>query len=241
MTTPAAVRIAHAYGNTRQGLRTALAAEIDVIETDVWYHAGDIYVRHDHRLNPLPLLVDRRMPGHPLPSLSVPLWRGYYIRLDLNSLRLREALQLTAGKRMLLLDTKCWPDVQDARLFATTLAHQIREAGATQWVAVCGQFWPVLDSLRKAAPELEVRYSMESARQWRRFLSRLEQGDVIHGVCMYHRLYTTERARILAERGIHVYCWTVDNQRRAQRLLERGAEGITSNDLSLLGALGDRP
>ena len=61
MAPPEPVRIAHAYGNSRAALRRALAADIDMIEVDIWYRGGDVYARHARRLSPLPLLADKRV------------------------------------------------------------------------------------------------------------------------------------------------------------------------------------
>src|SRR5439155_765309 len=63
------LRIAHAYGNTRARLEVAVASAADLIEADVWYRAGKLWVRHEARMTPFPLLVDKRMRGH-----SLPLW-----------------------------------------------------------------------------------------------------------------------------------------------------------------------
>ena len=233
------VRIAHAYGNNRKSLRIALAARIDVIEADVWFRNGDIFVHHESRLGPLPLLADKRMPGHPLPPLSLALWSGYYVRPDVNAQRLTGVLEMVKGERRLLLDIK--GDYRGAQIsaFARTLISKIAQHGASIWVAVCGQLWPVLHRLRELAPDLEVRYSVERPMQWERFIAMVERDDKARNICIEHRFMSEGKARFLREHGVEAYCWTVDDAVAASRLVGMGADGIISNDLELLGALGD--
>ena len=129
MSTPL-IRIGHAYGNTRHAIDFAREGGIDSIEADLWYRDGSIYVRHDRRLSPLPLLADRKMRGHPLPPYSIRLIRGYYVRPDINPLKLPELLERTEAGPRLLLDVKGVDDDEYARRFAKLLATQIRGASA---------------------------------------------------------------------------------------------------------------
>lgn len=235
------VRIAHAYGNSRGLLRRALAANIDVIEADVWYRARDIWVRHERRLGPIPLLLDKQMAGHRLLPLSLALWRGYYLRPEFPPLRLSGLLAATQGKKRLLLDVKGHYTARQAAAFARTLAARITEHGAETWAAVCGQVYAVLDNLREVAPQIEVRYSVERPTQWKTVKHMISSGASTSGLCMQRRLATEKRLRLLAEQGIGVYCWTVDDIEEARRLLGLGAEGIISNNLALLAKLVPGP
>jgi glycerophosphoryl diester phosphodiesterase len=230
--------IAHAYGNSRARLRTALDSPVDAIELDLWYRAGELWVRHEQRLNPLPLLVDRRMRSHSLPPLSLPLGKRLYARLDFNPLKLEEVLQMVAGSRTLLIDLKGSYRARQNLAFAQTLVKTIRDHGAESWVTVCGQFWPVLDDVRKEAPDLEVRYSIERSYQWEKFMRLLGEDARVCKVCIEHRFLNEERVRFIEERGVDIYCWTVDDPTEAFRLAAAGADGIISNDLELLARLG---
>jgi glycerophosphoryl diester phosphodiesterase len=236
-------RIAHAYGNSRQLLREALAADIDLIEADIWLRGREIWVRHERRLGWLPVLADRvpdgrsGMRGQRLPPLSLALWKGFYLRPEVPGLKLADVLHLAGGKKRLLLDVKGRYSACRALAFATALASRIAGHGGVPGVAVCGQEYPVLDRLREVAPDLEVRYSIERPDQWEAF-RRMTGGDSpARAICIEHRFLTGERARFLEERGVHVYCWTVDDPAEAKALIERGADGIISNDLRLLERL----
>ncbi|MDP2675065.1 MAG: glycerophosphodiester phosphodiesterase [Dehalococcoidia bacterium] len=232
------LRIAHAFGNRRDRIDAAIAADVDFIEADLWYRAGEIWVRHERRPGFLPLLYDRKPRGmNSFGPWSLTVFPNHYIRLDVRPLRLVELLEATRGKRRLLLDLKDDHPPQRARAYAGALARLLREAGCAESALVCGQT-DVLDSVRKVAPELDVRYSIERQRQWETFLRRLDVDAAIRGVCLQHEFLTDPVARLLEQRSLEVFCWTVDDREEARRLAALGVDGIISNDLTLLAQLG---
>ncbi|MDO8616412.1 MAG: glycerophosphodiester phosphodiesterase [Dehalococcoidia bacterium] len=234
------VRIAHAYGNSKQSLDRALQAPVDVIEVDVWHRGGDLYIHHERRLGPLPVLADKRMRGHPPGRFTVPLWNRYYLRPDVNRLHLRELLRTVDGGRHLLLDLKGSYRGKRLEECARTLAGVIREHAAQGWVAVCGQDFGALDGFRAAAPDIEVRYSMEQPQQWRRFQEMVTNGEPVRRICIEHRFLDDEKLRFIQREDVSLYCWTVDDAMEAERLVAAGADGIISNDLTLLASLHPR-
>lgn len=237
----APIRIAHAYGNRRTTLEEALNAPLDMIEADIWYRAGDIWVRHERRLGPLPLLIDRRQRGvKEIGPYALPLGPWFYLRLDIQPLALGELLERCRHRRRLLLDTKGRYSPPNRNAFAQRLTGLLREHGCTGQVVVCGKNWPLLDEIRGTEGELEVRYSIEEPEQWARF-QRKSQDRRTQGICISRHLLTEERTRWLEERGIPLFCWTVDDPEEAARLLGMGVQGIISNDLSLLASLSPRP
>ena len=232
--------IAHAYGNTRARLQTALAAPVDAIELDLSYRAGSLWVRHERRLDPLPVLVDKRMRGHSLPPLSLPLSKRLYVRLDVNGLKLPEVLQKVSGSKSLLVDLKGSYHAQQNLDFARTLVRAIRDHAAESWTTVCGQFWPVLEDVRKEAPDIDVRYSIEHVYQWEKFMRLVGEDERVRRVCIEHRFLNEKRVRFIEEHGVDIFCWTVDDLTEARRLAAAGADGIISNNLELLGALREQ-
>ena len=233
----AVVRIAHAYGNNREALEVALGADVDMIEVDIWYRGGRIEVRHERRWSWLPLLGDRRGRAlHAMGRFVIPLWGNYFLRPDIGTMRLDELLERTAGRKRLLMDIKARKRDESAA-FASKLAETIGRHKARDWVAVCGQYWPVIRDLRQAAPEIEVRYSMEWPLQWERFLEMAPHDPGARRVCIEHRFMDAEKQSFLERHGVDVYCWTVDDPAEARGLVARGVDGITSNDLGLLAWL----
>lgn len=230
------VRIAHAYGNRRDLLERALAADIDMIEVDMWYRAGDLEIRHERRLGSLPILYDRRMRSHRRGSFAIPIGR-YYVRPDLGTMHLGELLERTAGKKRLLLDVKGHYRSPELDGYVECLVRHVREHQAEGWVAVCGQTYSVLHRLREVAPDIEVRYSIERPYQWERFLVLMDGDPPARSVCIAYRFIDAEKARVIEENGVDLYCWTVDNRDDARRLVMQGVDGIISNDLALLGEL----
>lgn len=235
------LRIAHAYGNLREELGRALAAPIDMIEADIWFRAGHVWVRHERRLGPLPLLADRRMPGHAVGPYALTVWPSYYVRPDIDPLPLSELLETVGGKCGLLLDVKGSYDEAKDDAFAATVARQACERGGQEQVVVCGQNWSVLNRLRELAPQPEVRYSIEKPAQWEEFLRMVAVDDGVRQVCIERRFMTEEKARFLEENGVDAYIWTVDDPAEAERLVATGVGGIISNNLPLLASLGGSP
>ena len=232
------VRIAHAYGNRRDKIERAVAADVDLIEADLWFRAGDFWLRHERRLSFFPLLYDRR-PRRGIRDdgpWALTVFPRHYIRPDLQPLPLSELLERADGKRRLLLDLKD-EDVEasEARVIAEALVRALAAAGREDAI-VCGQT-DLLDDVREAGPHLDVRYSIERQEQWDALLRRLDAGAAIRGLCVYHRFFDDGVARFTADNGLQVYAWTVDDPERARQLVQMGAAGITSNSLPLLEAL----
>ena len=237
MRTASPVRIAHAYGNTRRAIDIGTSAEVDMLEADLWYRRGRVFIHHDRHLAPLPLLADRRMRGHPRPPWSLPLPRDYYLRPDINIITLEGLLSRTNTRRRLLLDVKGKDDPNYARRFASRLAATIVAYDAFVWVEVCGQTWPVLDALRETEPKIPLRYSIERPDQWQAYVAMVQRDGTAPNVCIQHRFLTDERLSFLKDHGAGIYTWTVDQLPVAEALLDRGADGIISNNLELLAAL----
>jgi len=233
-------RIAHAYGNSRAALRRALIADVDMIEVDLWYRGGDVYAHHARRLSPLPLLADKKTPGHPLPRPAFPIWPGYWVWPHINPLKLGELLQIVGGSKRLLLDVKGRYKGGRSADFARAITGHVHQHQASSWAVVCGQTYPVLNALRHVDNEIEVRYSLEKPRQWESFVRKMNKHERLRQVCISRHFLDDEKARILEQNGVNVYVWTVDDPNAARRWVEQGADGIISNDLKLLEGLSRR-
>jgi glycerophosphoryl diester phosphodiesterase len=240
MAQPAPVRIAHAYGNTRDGLQRALNADVDMIEVDIWFRADDVFAHHARRLNPLPVMADKESPAHRFPRHALPIWPRYRAWLQLNPPTLGEILATVKGRKRLLLDVKGRQRGGRSADFAATIARKVREHEASAWVTVCGQVYPPLNALRSLAPEIEVRYSLEKPYQWESFLRKMGKDPAVRQVCISHRFIDDEKARVLEENGVNAYTWTIDDPEMARHWVEEGIDGIISNNLELLESLPRR-
>jgi glycerophosphoryl diester phosphodiesterase len=87
------------------------------------------------------------------------------------------------------------------------------------------------------APDVEVRYSIQQEYQWERFLRMMERDPAVRRVCIAYGFIDADKARLMEERDVDLYCWTVDDWDEARRLVRQGVDGIISNDLKLLAAL----
>lgn len=229
------VRIAHAYGNNHASLTRALHADIDMIEADMWYRGGDLHIHHEQRLRWwLPVLVDRRISTHKPGRFAIRVG-NYFVRPAIGTMNLDHLLGTVKRQKRLLLDVKGRYEPNELEAYVQTLVRKIREHNAESWAVVCGQTYSVLHRLREVAPDIEVRYSIERPHQWERFELLMEQG-VRHACMSYHALDDT-KVRVMTEASVDVYFWTVDDPATAKQLVERGADGIISNDLTLLVGL----
>jgi glycerophosphoryl diester phosphodiesterase len=233
------VRIAHAYGNRRDKIEAAANADIDFMEADVWGRAGELWVRHERRLGLLPLLADRRPQGvDSIGPWALPLLLGYYLRPDIDPLRLSELLARTQGRRGLLLDAKRGCGGASPRAYARMLARCLAQTQPPSGeIIVCGRT-EVLDRVREAAPHLDVRYSIEKPQHWEDFKRHLEADSSLRGVCMARKFLNDEIIRFLKDNRLEVFCWTVDDPAEANRLLALGVDGIISNSIPLLEEFG---
>lgn len=209
-------RIAHRGGNTRIALRKALAANVDWIEADIWWHYGRLIAQHARPLWPLPLTYDKWCLGL---ALQRPLL-------------LPELIDATRGGPQLLLDFK-----GTSAQLAPAVAEAVQRQGAISRAAVCGQEWPVLEAAARLEPSLRVFHSFESVGQVLAMRRRPAAAPPIWAASVAHWLLTPELMQEFEQRGVEVFAWTVNDPARARELLELGVAGITSDRLDLLAGL----
>jgi glycerophosphoryl diester phosphodiesterase len=118
--------IAHRSGNSVATLREALAAGVDLVETDVRLHQGRLEIRHQRRLGALPLHWDRH-------GVS-PRWRWEPVELP-------AVLEALGEDHRLMLDLKG----VHPRL-APRVATELREVVPGRSLTVCTKQWWMLES-----------------------------------------------------------------------------------------------
>ena len=126
MTEGSVVRVAHAYGNRPSRIATALAAGIDLIEADLRYERGQIYIRHGRRAWPLPLLYDRGLRGLHRGGPWVLHIGSFSLRVEPRPLRLDDIIRAISGRGGLMIDFKRAPyDTETSRAFVDAVAAQL--------------------------------------------------------------------------------------------------------------------
>jgi glycerophosphoryl diester phosphodiesterase len=233
--------IAHGYGNRRTLIEDAVATGVDRIECDLRYDGRTVWVRHERRLGPLPLLYNYHLAQvhrrGPLGWKAGPLW----LRLDRRPLSFAELLRRHGGRSGLLLDFKAGRyRVAEGRRFVARVLEELRSADVTAPVEFCGS-WALLGLVRAADADATLVFSVDSEREWRAFEGGGARGAAIPAVSVRLSLLTPERAAWLRARAIRFYCWDVQGKAGAARAIEAGAAGIIAGDLALLRAVQASP
>jgi glycerophosphoryl diester phosphodiesterase len=235
MPAQAPLRIAHGFGNSRELVRIALESDVDVIEADVRLRGDRLWLGHELRLPLLPILIGRRATNQLAAHRAFRLG-PWEMRLDTDPLPLEELLAMVGGRCRLLLDIK---GRRKAREFVEALIEPLRRHNQAETTRLCGD-WPPLDEARGVAPEVSAYYSVADRRRWRALVRRLDEGDPIRGVSLRAGLLDGSTAEFLRTRGLEVFCWSVEDEAEAARVIALGADGIISSDLAVLSAIGGR-
>jgi len=248
------LRIAHrgvparARENSLDGFVLAMTLGADMVETDLRLSLdGAIVLAHDDRL------VRPGERGRPRPVVSI-------ARTPLAALRrlagdavptLDEALALRHHGAPLVFNL----DVKVPRL-AGALIRALRRAGRHGGIVLTGNTPRTFASVRSAEPWVQAaltrsaRYRNAPARALARSVlipkgtllgPRLIRAARMAGVTaltLEHTLVTPETVRTCHEAGLHVLVWTVDDPSRMRALRAAGVDGITTNRVDLLVALG---
>ncbi len=248
------LRIAHrgaparARENSLDGFMLATTLGADMVETDLRLSAdGVIVLTHDDRL------VRPGERGRPRPVVSI-------ARTPLAALRrltgdavptLDEALALRHHGAPLVFNL----DLKAPHL-AGALVRTLRRAGRHGGIVLTGNAPRTFASVRSAEPWVQaaltrsVRYRNAPARtstfsvliaRGPRLGPRLVRAARAAGVTaltLEHTLVTAETVRACHQASLRVLVWTVDEPARMRALRAAGVDGITTNRIDLLVALG---
>ncbi|HVC08213.1 MAG TPA: glycerophosphodiester phosphodiesterase [Solirubrobacterales bacterium] len=225
-------------GNTVESFKAAAAAGVDVIEIDVLW----------------------RPDGHPrLPAAErSPLviahdWHDAEARTPLT---LSEALGafLAPPLERVEIDLDIKLPGREEEIVAA-----LGESGLIDRAMVSTMELSTLARIRELEPELRRGWTYPrvtrdwASRRWAKMpllvalmlmrgnLPGLAARDLpklgVHAMWVYHPLITSRLARITELAGVELIAWTVDDLERMKRLLERGVDGLCSNDPRLFAQL----
>ncbi|HEY0950459.1 hypothetical protein [Nocardioides sp.] len=212
--------IAHRAGNSLAGLHEANLLGVDVIECDVHAYRGRLEVRHLKTAGPLPFLWDR----WELASAAAP-------RLGLDEL-------LDADRRgsLFMLDLK-------GRTAATgrAVAELLHARADRHPILACGRHWPAVEAvgvLDYVRPVLSARNRAELAALLRR-LERTER-PAPYGVSVHRSLLDAATVSRLRRRVEVVMTWPIDDVGWLDRVVDRGVNGVISNEPEILAEVRRR-
>lgn len=206
--------IAHRAGNSLAGLHAANSLGADVIECDVHEHRGQLEVRHLKTAGPLPFLWDR----WELASASAP------------RLGLLELLEADRHATLFMLDLK-----GRRTSAARAVADLLHESGRDRPVMVCGRHWPSVDVLADlpfVLPVLSARNRLELSQ-----LRERVRRSPAHGVSVHRSLLTSEIVAELRASVELVMTWPINDLDLLQSTLAIGANGVISDEPTVLQAL----
>jgi glycerophosphoryl diester phosphodiesterase len=214
----ASVAIAHRAGNDRRTLQAAIDAGADWVEADVWWQYSQLVARHERALWRLPIRYDE--------------WKlGIALR---PALRLEHICNLLEGGPQLLIDFK-----GSARRLPLDVVETLRQHGATERAAICGQCWPMLDAARAREPALRAFYSLGTEAHLAALRERRPDLPKVAAVSCAEFLLTPNVIAEFLERELTIVAWTVNDIRRAQALIAAGVSGITTDSAAVLAAVRD--
>lgn len=206
--------IAHRAGNSLAGLHAANTLGADVIECDVHEHRGQLEVRHLKTAGPLPFLWDR----WELASAAAP------------RLGLLELLEADRHATLFMLDLK-----GRRTSAARAVADLLHESGRDRPVMVCGRHWPSVDVLAElpfVLPVLSARNRLELSQ-----LRERVRRSRVHGVSVHRSLLTSEIVAELRTSVELVMTWPINDLDLLQSTLAIGANGVISDEPTVLRAL----
>ena len=208
--------VAHRAGNDLAALAAARALGAHVLEADVHTGAGGVVLHHLARLGPLPWSLDQPYRRR---------WR--LVARSVRQLGLDELLD-AAAETGLLLDLKS-PDVGPAA------AAIVAARTSTGPVLVCGNGRAM--AAFRGVPDVHRLLSAGDATELAQVQEALRSGPPADGVSVHVSLLTPAVVERLLARVPRVLAWPVNDRRTLAVLLDRGVNGVISDDADVLRAV----
>jgi glycerophosphoryl diester phosphodiesterase len=207
--------------NTLAAFRRALALGVDGIELDVQVTRDGVpVVFHDDAL--------RRLTGA-TGTVAGKTWR------ELSALRVRgtepiprlvDVLRLTRGRAMVQIEIKAGP--------VAPIMRAIKTARAAESVILASFDGGLLRPARRLAPAISRMLISEGKGAPAGLVRQLAACGAM-GLSVHHRaVRSVAWVRDFQRRGYAVWCWTVNDARRARRLAGWGINALLGDDPALL-------
>jgi glycerophosphoryl diester phosphodiesterase len=225
-----------APGNTLESFRAAIEAGVDTIELDVLW-LPDAHLPMEERA---PLVVahdwhdaERRTPlalTEALDAFLEPPLDEVEIDLDVklpgreeelvDALRERGLIERAMVSTMELYTLGRVLELEPALRRGWTYPKVTRDWASKRWAS--GPMLGALAVMRQRLPGLAAEKLPKMG---------------VEAMWVYHPLVTARLARITKLAGVELIAWTVDDLSKMRRLVERGVDGICSNDPRLFSQL----
>jgi glycerophosphoryl diester phosphodiesterase len=225
-----------APGNTLESFRAAVEAGVDTIELDVLW-LPDAHLPLEQRA---PLVVahdwhdaERRTPlalTEVLDAFLEPPLDGVEIDLDVklpgreeelvDALRERGLIERAMVSTMELYTLGRVLELEPALRRGWTYPKVTKDWASKRWAR--GPMLGALAVMRQRLPGLAAEKLPKMG---------------VEAMWVYHPLVTARLARITKLAGVELIAWTVDDLSKMRRLVERGVDGICSNDPRLFSQL----
>ncbi len=202
--------IAHRFGNSLEQLHAAVAEGVSYVELDVWYRRGNLEVRHEKTLGPLPVEWDR-----------------WYVRWRRTPLLLSTVLGALPPGVGVMLDLKG----ADRRL-PPMLLEALLHHGDANPVMVSARLWDHLGSLREH-PELILFRSVGSKGQLQRARELLPAREK-DAICVNYRLLDRATVGELRQHVTSVATWPINDAVRLRRAMSWGVDAVITDNLDIV-------
>jgi hypothetical protein len=202
--------VGHNSGATLKTTRQAIASGADVIEIDVASMDGRLVSAH---VPPSALYGPQVFRG---PSLAA-VWRA------------------AANASVIQLDLK-----ESTPAFRTLLFAFLDEHAAGRTVMVATSDVAMLQLLSERAPAVLRFLSVPDSRTLERVYDDPELVGLIDGVTIRYQLVNEESVSRLKGYGLIVLAWTVNDMRRVNEFVALGVDGVSTDNLAIMGLLGGR-
>ena len=217
--------------NTLAAIRKALELGGDGVEFDVHGTAdGRPVLIHDHT-------VDRTTDGHgavaeltlrQLQALDAGEWKSPAFAGEPIPV-MEDALKLLAGRTMPVIEIK-------ADSISNDVVAAIQAAGLTEAVTVISFSADALRAVKAACASIRTALLVGGEGLTAHHVMALTRKARADHPDMFWSLATRDCVRACHREGMPVWVWTVDDRHTMRRLIDRGVDGITTNDPALLKA-----
>lgn len=212
--------------NTVASANLAWELGVDAVEVDVYLTKDNrVMVIHDkdtkRTCSGKKNLTIKDNPSMLLRDLDAGIWKGDEFKGEKIPF-LKEIIATVPSDKKLVVEIKCGSEVLTA--IKRCLANDNK---ADQIVFICFD-WKTILATQKEFPENKCYWLSASKSGLNKKIEQVAQNGLA-GVNLKYSIIDEEVVSLAKEKNLEVLTWTVDDPKEAQRLIEMGVTGITTN------------